>query len=334
MSETDSNRRQTAISLTVTVVALGLGLVHVLSPGISLDSTALFLLVIALVPWLTPLLKNISLPGGWKLEFRELRREVREELKEKAEIVEDLKSRVREVEQFAFTGVVAADQQQKLNDQLVKYHEYLKELGFTLAGMPPPIDIASYEYINAHYEREPARIVLGQDFADEPDALLREYTHHALMAGLEKQLDWPGMSIESGLSDYLPCSFKGSPLFAPAAAARLHEILHQGESYRPYLRNLRNRLSLEDLDPGKTVTQLSGEVWGGAFWDARLFLGKDLVDRLLVSAWKSTYKGPEATRSATDFVARFLDQARGRVDEETSNQVRSKFTERGLRSKS
>src|SRR5438046_619352 len=41
-------------------------------PGAHVDWITLGLLVLALVPWLGPLLKSIELPGGLKLEFREL----------------------------------------------------------------------------------------------------------------------------------------------------------------------------------------------------------------------------------------------------------------------
>ena len=49
------------------------------------------------------------------------------------------------------------------------------------------------------------------------------------MTGLEdQQLDWPGMSIESGLADYLPCSFNNSPLGRHGAGLALEPLLQIG----------------------------------------------------------------------------------------------------------
>ena len=56
----------------VTTVALLVVIVHALLPNITIDSISLVLLVIAVLPWLIPLLKSLEFPGGWKLEFQEL----------------------------------------------------------------------------------------------------------------------------------------------------------------------------------------------------------------------------------------------------------------------
>jgi hypothetical protein len=41
----------------------------------AVDNTVLLLLVIALIPWLHLFLTRAEMPGGWRLEFRELRRQ-------------------------------------------------------------------------------------------------------------------------------------------------------------------------------------------------------------------------------------------------------------------
>lgn len=56
----------------VTLVALMLALGHILWPTLAIDAITLGLLVIAVVPWLAPLVKSLELPGGWKVELREL----------------------------------------------------------------------------------------------------------------------------------------------------------------------------------------------------------------------------------------------------------------------
>jgi hypothetical protein len=39
----------------------------------------LTLLIVATVPWLAPLFKSLELPGGWKVEFQELRKAAQEQ---------------------------------------------------------------------------------------------------------------------------------------------------------------------------------------------------------------------------------------------------------------
>ncbi|WP_101256107.1 hypothetical protein [Streptomyces barkulensis] len=65
-------RRRRWTGAAVTCVATALALVHVLRPDLSIDSTAVALLVIALVPWMGDLFHSIELPGGARLEYRRL----------------------------------------------------------------------------------------------------------------------------------------------------------------------------------------------------------------------------------------------------------------------
>jgi len=56
----------------ITIVALIVASVHVIWPAITIDGVTVILLVVALLPWLIPLLKSLEFPGGWKVEFQEL----------------------------------------------------------------------------------------------------------------------------------------------------------------------------------------------------------------------------------------------------------------------
>ncbi len=58
----------------VTLGALLLALVHVIWPDLAIDAATLALIVIAILPWITPLVKSLELPGGWKVEFQELQK--------------------------------------------------------------------------------------------------------------------------------------------------------------------------------------------------------------------------------------------------------------------
>jgi len=59
---------------TITAVALLLAAVHLIWPALTIDAITLVLLAIALIPWLAPLFKSLELPGGLKVEFRDLER--------------------------------------------------------------------------------------------------------------------------------------------------------------------------------------------------------------------------------------------------------------------
>jgi len=62
------------IQIAVTLSAIALVIVHAVWPEWTIDGITIGLLVIAVIPWLAPLLKTLELPGGWKLEFRDLER--------------------------------------------------------------------------------------------------------------------------------------------------------------------------------------------------------------------------------------------------------------------
>jgi hypothetical protein len=58
--------------IVVSVIAIVVIAVHLLFPKLAVDATVLGLLVIALLPWLSSLIKSAELPGGWKIEFQDM----------------------------------------------------------------------------------------------------------------------------------------------------------------------------------------------------------------------------------------------------------------------
>ena len=61
------------LRFAVTIGALVLAAVHVTWPGIEIDAITLALLVVAVLPWLAPLVKSVELPGGFKIELQDLK---------------------------------------------------------------------------------------------------------------------------------------------------------------------------------------------------------------------------------------------------------------------
>jgi hypothetical protein len=62
------------VRLAVTIGALLIVLTHLLWPTLAIDTVTFGLLVLALLPWLAPIFKSLEFPGGWKVEFQDLRR--------------------------------------------------------------------------------------------------------------------------------------------------------------------------------------------------------------------------------------------------------------------
>lgn len=58
----------------VSLGALLLALAHIIWPHLAIDAVALALILIAILPWLAPIIKSLELPGGWRVEFQELQK--------------------------------------------------------------------------------------------------------------------------------------------------------------------------------------------------------------------------------------------------------------------
>ena len=67
-----------------------------------------------------------------------------------------------------------------------------------------------------------------------------------------------------------------------------------------------------------------GEIWGGAFWELRSVLKRDLADRLLVRAWQSM-KGPFA-----EFIEIVLANAREIASDPQVILIKTTFRKRGF----
>jgi hypothetical protein len=61
-----------AIRVTLTIVAILVAAAHVIWPQVRIDAITVTLLAISVLPWLGHLFRAIELPGGFKVEYREL----------------------------------------------------------------------------------------------------------------------------------------------------------------------------------------------------------------------------------------------------------------------
>lgn len=75
-----------SIKAAISLVALAVIVARIVWPGLHIDAITLGLLVLASLPWLSPLIKSAELPGGWKIEFQDLK-EAAEKITSKATVV-------------------------------------------------------------------------------------------------------------------------------------------------------------------------------------------------------------------------------------------------------
>ncbi len=76
--------RTTLIRWSITIGAGALIAADLLWQDLGIDSVTLGLLLLAVLPWLGFLLQRVELPGGWKVDFREVRTAEREITRETA----------------------------------------------------------------------------------------------------------------------------------------------------------------------------------------------------------------------------------------------------------
>ena len=193
----------------------------------------------------------------------------------------------------------------KLEASLSRYRAWLRGIGCE-TDEPVKVLISSQKTRQGDaYYQPPNKIVISEALASDPDVALREYTHHVLSEAKHDDA-LPFTAIQSGLSDYFPCSFNDNALFAVRSIPAFRRIY--GREYFPhdYLRNMVNQVRL-DTPPTVGSEQAIGEGWGGAFWELRTLLGgASRSDPLLFEAWKASPIGEDAPGSSMPFAQELL----------------------------
>lgn len=313
--EADGRPLGRTVSIAVAAAAVLVAVLHAVWPELKIDAVTVVLLVVATLPWLSPMLRSIKL-GGVELEFREFRQQVKQELEKRDQHVEEISKRVKDVEKAVFSGNISKDVEAMLQAELSDFVEYLAAVGFSPPTKPPRVHVGkpegqnlSYSSRNAYYDGE--MIVIGEELAGDTDVMFREYMHLILggavprfvklyheAASAEPRVHNMVYGLWSGLADYFPCSYRGTPIFG----GKVGFI-----AGRAYIRNLNNtRLFPSDLgdcwpSPTAAIPQDVGEIWGGCFWHLRERSPERAVDCCLASAWISL-DDSEAASALGDFV--------------------------------
>jgi len=69
----NSADRTKPLKIAISVIATVGLIAHLAFPNLAIDAISLSLLVVAVLPWLAPLVKAAELPGGFKIEFQDVK---------------------------------------------------------------------------------------------------------------------------------------------------------------------------------------------------------------------------------------------------------------------
>ena len=248
-----------------------------------------------------------------------------------AALKEKIESLDAKVEKLALTfepsAALTPGRQTDLQSCLDSFHAYLAKLGYQSQTGRVKVFVDPNLKDNAYYEGVGNRIVLGEPFVNDTDAVFREYTHHALLpAALDREeMTNEQQAVESGLADYFACSFNNDPLFG-------EKSIHMFREYPQF----QGKAAIRDLDNNRSFDEAAadpefhnvGEIWSGAFWELRKHLGQDVADKLLFSAWPAALSSFDTNDDFTAIFAKTLVQT---SDGAHRRDVRAILKRRGLK---
>jgi hypothetical protein len=298
-------RSRLVISFAVSAAALLVAAAHVAFPDLEIDAITLGLLVVAVIPWLSPILESIEAPGGWKLKFRELEQRIEEKGRE----VEALSTRLKEIEGLVVHGQATPELKDSLRGELASFDAYLQGLGLGPVGELPSIRIDE-EFTNAFYDPGKNEVVLGRGTVENRYLLFRLYGMQVLGALQPAAMADPSdTGLGRGMADFVAASFIGE------AAYR----------HTPEMRHLHNEGRLDEVGPSEDGSAwdpayAAGEVWGGALWEFRRLIGAERAAPTIVSAWLH----------GEGRVEPFLEAALSQLAEAEQPIARDLFTRRAL----
>lgn len=104
-------------------MALTPAVIHVIWPDLAIDLVTLSLIVVAILPWLSPILKSFELPGGLKIEFRDM-----EKTAEKIDKAGLLPPSPKKTYEYSFLSISEEDPNLALAGLRIEIEKRLKEI--------------------------------------------------------------------------------------------------------------------------------------------------------------------------------------------------------------
>jgi hypothetical protein len=119
--------------ITISLISAALLACHLLWPQIKLDTPAVFLIVLCFLPWLGVVFKSVELPGGAKVEYRDVLLRASRKLEE----VGLLQAYRRQAEDPLYLGLVDKDPNLALAGLRIDIERRLRTLGRSLGSNDP-----------------------------------------------------------------------------------------------------------------------------------------------------------------------------------------------------
>lgn len=124
-------KRKTQIFITISAILVGL--THLIFPDLKIDAIFITLIVVAIIPWLEPLLKSVELPGGLKVEFQDLKK-IEDDAKKAGLIKPENEGGVKEIsantnsETYSFIEIAEKNQELALVAFRIEVEKRLRNL--------------------------------------------------------------------------------------------------------------------------------------------------------------------------------------------------------------
>jgi hypothetical protein len=120
----------TVIQTILSFIGIGAAFVHVSHPELAVDSVTFGFLLIAVLPWLAPLIKAAELPGGIKIEFQDVQAAA-----DKITLGSSSQLDHKEQPEAAYLSIVDQDPNLALTGLRIEIEKRLRELA-PIVGLP------------------------------------------------------------------------------------------------------------------------------------------------------------------------------------------------------
>jgi len=222
--------------ILVSVLAVGVAVVHVAFPSLTIDVVTLGLLAVAALPWLAPVVKSFRF-GSLEVDLRDLQQsvsEVRSRVEESVQKVEDLSDQVQRI---VFSGAVDAGTRTELETAMSGFFTHLRQAGLPLPSTEPHVEVVDKGRVTPVY-------------------------YSSVIELPPEQWSPQLKAVKSGLAVYLSCSYRGSP----EVAKESYELYEREAASDNQRRNLETRERQANLDSNRQLREHHSGAHPAAAW--------------------------------------------------------------------
>jgi hypothetical protein len=171
--------------ILVSVLAVGVAVVHVAFPSLTIDVVTLGLLAVAALPWLAPVVKSFKF-GSLEVDLRDLQQsvsEVRSRVEESVQKVEDLSDQVQRI---AFSGAVDAGTRTELETAMSGFFTHLRQAGLPLPSTEPHVEVVDKGRVTpVYYSARTGKIMVARKLTGDLGRVLWSYGDYLCSSVIE-----------------------------------------------------------------------------------------------------------------------------------------------------